>query len=264
MASSGDGDDDDSFLLSSDGHCPNPNFNRHHHHNQLTPHQYLPHHPQPPAFLPRFPSKSSPVLPSDAASDAAESGSEAVFHDVAAPFVSPTDPAKSQSGKRRSNEELSDGGTAPTAYTNKKSKSATSANSEYRKDREEWSDTAIACLLEAYTEKYVALNRGNLRGRDWEEVAAIVSERCEKPMKSVEQCKNKVDNLKKRFKLERHRMSNGGVSATHWPWYKKLEEIVGNMLPAKSSAEDDKVRGGGGGSGDVGVGSVAPSRQSKR
>ncbi|OMO59529.1 Aspartate/glutamate/uridylate kinase [Corchorus olitorius] len=33
--------------------------------------------------------------------------------------------------------------------------------SEYRKDREEWSDTAIACLLEAYTEKFNQLNRGS-------------------------------------------------------------------------------------------------------
>ncbi|XVF23410.1 hypothetical protein REPUB_Repub13aG0035500 [Reevesia pubescens] len=85
--------------------------------------------------------------------------------------------------------------------------------SEYRKDREEWSDTAIACLLEAYTEKFNQLNRGNLRGRDWEEVAEAVTQRCcggeaggggekQKMWKSVEQCKNKIDNLKKRYKVE--------------------------------------------------------------
>ncbi|KAI4371347.1 hypothetical protein MLD38_019594 [Melastoma candidum] len=256
MASSGDDADDNGYLLPA--------------HNHLTPQQYLPHHhPQPTAFLTCFPSKSSPSVPAVAASDVAESGGEEPLHDAEAPFpaaasddfVSPADPSRSLSDKRRSNEELSDGGTAATAYAYKRSRSAASANSEYRKDREEWSDTAIACLLEAYTEKYAALNRGNLRGRDWEEVAAIVSERCGKPTKSVEQCKNKVDNLKKRFKLERHRMSSGVVSASHWPWYKKLEEIVGNTLPAKSATEDDKagVRGG-----DGGVGLAVLSRQSKR
>ncbi|KAE8664172.1 Uridylate kinase [Hibiscus syriacus] len=101
--------------------------------------------------------------------------------------------------KRRDQEEINDG-------VFKRSKQ--SASTEYRKDREEWSDTAIGCLLEAYMEKLTQLNRGNLRGRDWEEVAVAVSERCEKQSKSVEQCKNKVDNLKKRYKLERHRMSD--------------------------------------------------------
>nr|GMD44892.1 uridylate kinase [Ipomoea batatas] len=95
-------------------------------------------------------------------------------------------------------------------------------------------------MLEAYTEKFMQLNRGNLRGRDWEEVAAMVSDRCEKQTKSVEQCKNKVDNLKKRYKLERHRMSNGGISASHWPWYKQMEQIVGNSLLAKAVVEEEK------------------------
>ncbi|MBA0702556.1 hypothetical protein Goari_022316, partial [Gossypium aridum] len=147
--------------------------------------------------------------------------------------------------KRRDQEEINDG-------VLKRSKQ--SAATEYRKDREEWSDAAIGCLLEAYMEKLTQLNRGNLRGRDWEEVAAAVSERCEKQSKSVEQCKNKVDNLKKRYKLERHRMSDGGITASHWPWFKKMEEIVGNSLPAKAVVEEDK--------GSASPGTVV--RQSKR
>ncbi|XP_052173342.1 uridylate kinase PUMPKIN, chloroplastic [Diospyros lotus] len=184
------------------------------------------------------------------------------YHDVnpfaendSNPFDDGPDPTKSRANlsneKRRDREELSDGGT-PYSY-NKKPKfaggggggaSSASGGGEYRKDREEWSDTAIACLLDAYTEKFTQLNRGNLRGRDWEEVAAIVSERCEKQTKSVEQCKNKVDNLKKRYKLERHRMNNGGVSASHWPWFKKMEVIVGNSLPSKAVPDDDKAVAG--------------------
>ncbi|XWS66762.1 hypothetical protein CRYUN_Cryun05aG0228300 [Craigia yunnanensis] len=133
-------------------------------------------------------------------------------------------------GKRRDQEEINDG-------VLKRPKQSTT---EYRKDREEWSDAAIGCLLDAYMEKLTQLNRGNLRGRDWEEVAATVTERCEKQSKSVEQCKNKVDNLKKRYKLERHRMSDGGITASHWPWFKKMEEIVGNSLQVKAVADDDK------------------------
>ncbi|CAL9198865.1 unnamed protein product [Musa hybrid cultivar] len=67
------------------------------------------------------------------------------------------------------------------------------------KGREELTDMAIGSLLDAYTEKYEQLNRRNPRGRDWEDVATIVSERCnkQKVCKSVEQCNNKNDNLKK-------------------------------------------------------------------
>ncbi|KAH7512082.1 hypothetical protein FEM48_Zijuj12G0052700 [Ziziphus jujuba var. spinosa] len=170
----------------------------------------------------------------------------------------------SQSEKRKDHhhlEELSDGGGGGASYGYKKPKpspatggASSGGGGEYRKDREEWSDAAIACLLDAYTEKFTQLNRGNLRGRDWEEVAATVSERCERQCKSVEQCKNKVDNLKKRYKLERHRMSNGGISASHWPWFKKMEQIVGNSLPMKVASDEEK---GAGSSGNT-------TRQSKR
>ena len=171
--------------------------------------------------------------------------------------------SRSEKRKDHRDEQLSDGGGSGGPYSYKKPKTGSGSGSgtsggggggEYRKDREEWSDAAIACLLDAYTDKFTQLNRGNLRGRDWEEVAAIVSERCERQTKSVEQCKNKVDNLKKRYKLERHRMNNGGVSASHWPWFKKMEQIVGNNLPIKAASDDDK---GAGSSGNT-------PRQSKR
>ncbi|KAI3442881.1 Uridine monophosphate kinase, partial [Psidium guajava] len=235
-------------------------------------------------YTPPPPPKSTPIhappqppSPKPTGAEVREEGgddyAEAAFHDVnpfstdenSNPFnAAGSDPSKShadaRSEKRKSQDELSDGG---TPYNYKKTKASAAAGmaggssgggGEYRKDREEWSDAAIACLLEAYTEKFTQLNRGNLRGRDWEEVAATVSERCDKQTKSVEQCKNKVDNLKKRYKLEKHRMSNGGISASHWPWFKKLEEIVGNSLPVKSASEDDKA----------GATSATSVKQSKR
>jgi hypothetical protein len=69
-------------------------------------------------------------------------------------------------------------------YHYKKQKNDASADSDgrgdYRKDREEWSESAIACLLEAYTDKLIQLSRGNLRGKDWEEVAETISKGCDK------------------------------------------------------------------------------------
>ncbi|XP_062225549.1 uncharacterized protein LOC133924152 isoform X2 [Phragmites australis] len=123
---------------------------------------------------------------------------------------------------------------------------------DYRKDREEWTDGAISSLLDAYTERFEQLNRGNLRGRDWEDVAGAVTDGQGKASvaKSVEQCKNKIDNLKKRYKVERQRLAGSGSGAgtvSHWPWFKKMEQIVGSSASPASSkplaaAEDDKPR----------------------
>jgi len=202
-------DDDDDFSLLRD--------DNHHLHQPYAPH----HHFSPSAVA------VAPVPPKSVADDADDYGN---------PF---DDDGGSE--KRKDREEIGEGATSYGFNKRSKAPQSSAGSAEYRKDREEWSDTAIVCLLEAYTEKFTQLNRGNLRGRDWEEVAFVVSERCENQSKSVEQCKNKVDNLKKRYKLERQRMSSGCISTSHWPWFKQLEQIVGNSLPAKFSDEDKAV-----------------------
>ncbi|WOK97294.1 hypothetical protein Cni_G06002 [Canna indica] len=147
--------------------------------------------------------------------------------------------------KRKDRDDLSDGESPyynSSAVAGKKSRPMSSSG-DYRKDREEWSDTAIGSLLDAYTEKFVQLSRGNLRGRDWEDVATIVSDRCnkQKAAKSVEQCKNKIDNLKKRYKVECQRLSGGGLPSSHWPWFRKMEQLVGSSSSSsKAVLEDDK------------------------
>lgn len=164
--------------------------------------------------------------------------------------------------KRRDRDELSDG-ESPYGYNvgNKRSRPALatpSSSGDYRKDREEWSDSAIGCLLDAYTEKYIQLNRGNLRGRDWEDVATTVSERCDKQKsgKTVEQCKNKVDNLKKRYKVECQRLSSGNIAVSHWPWFKKMEQVVGSSSTSKVVPDEEKA---------VALGDTTPApRQMKR
>lgn len=146
--------------------------------------------------------------------------------------------------KRKDRDETSDGGT----YFKKGKINAGDGN---KKDREEWSDGAISCLLDAYTEKYLQLNRGNLRGSDWEEVAAMVSDRSEgqKPVKTVDQCKNKVDSLKKRYKTEKNRvMAGNGMTVSYWPWFKKVDQIAGTgpKLAVMSDDEKEGVSGSGG------------------
>ncbi|KAI3951836.1 hypothetical protein MKX01_021574 [Papaver californicum] len=110
-----------------------------------------------------------------------------------------------------------------------------------RKDREEWNDLSIECLLNAYTDKFHKLNRGILRGRDWEEIAAIITLHNKSSTgggggggKSVEQCKNKVDNMKKRYKVELQRMNSCGSTVSQWPWFEKIEQISTNLAAVSS------------------------------
>ncbi|KAK6942698.1 Aspartate/glutamate/uridylate kinase [Dillenia turbinata] len=270
-------DDDDFALLAAaaaDDHHPH---HHHHHHQTFTPHRFAPKSSVPihiEHISPSVTGSPKKISIADGGDEEEETGhddyNDAVFGSQSVnPFSTDEDhnpfnnnnneddPNRSRtnalSEKKKDHDELSDGG---TNFSYKKPKIGVSGEyrGDYRKDREEWSDTAIECLLDVYTGKFTQLNRGNLRGRDWEEVAAIVSERCDKQSKSVEQCKNKVDNLKKRYKLERQRMSSGGISASHWPWYKKMELIVGNSLPSKAPVDDDK---------SVTV-SVSTPKQSKR
>ncbi|XP_062002596.1 uridylate kinase PUMPKIN, chloroplastic-like [Rosa rugosa] len=35
-------------------------------------------------------------------------------------------------------------------------------------------------------------------------------------------------------------MTNSGNSRSHWPWFKIMEQIVDNSLPAKATSDDDR------------------------
>lgn len=101
-------------------------------------------------------------------------------------------------------------------------KAGVGSSKRVRSDAAEWSESAITGLLDAFGARYIASHRGNLRGKDWADVTRAVNASGITGTKSVEQCRNKIDNLKKRFKLEREK---GTLSA--WPWFRTLDAIVG-------------------------------------
>lgn len=35
-------------------------------------------------------------------------------------------------------------------------------------------------------------------------------------------------------------MTNGGIPVSYWPWFKKIEEIVENLMLKKVVADEDK------------------------
>lgn len=100
-----------------------------------------------------------------------------------------------------------------------------------------WSEGATESLIEAWGHRYLQLNRGNLRQKDWAEVADAVNSRQNgvKRQRTDIQCKNRIDTLKKKYKLEKAK-----PSPSKWPFYSRLRDLIGVVapltpLPKKSS-----------------------------
>ncbi|KAK4738983.1 hypothetical protein R3W88_002680 [Solanum pinnatisectum] len=104
-----------------------------------------------------------------------------------------------------------------------------------RLKRDEWSEGAVSCLLEAYEAKWILRNRAKLKGQDWEDVAKHVSARVNstKSPKTQTQCKNKIESMKKRYRSE----SATAADASSWPLYSRLDLLLrGNNASAASSS----------------------------
>ena len=101
-----------------------------------------------------------------------------------------------------------------------------------------WSEGATATLIEAWGERFMELSRGNLRQHHWQEVADIVSARDDytKPPKSDVQCKNRVDTLKKKYKLEKTK----SLASSKWVFFRRLDQLLGS--PPSSSKPENPVR----------------------
>ncbi|XP_027343309.1 trihelix transcription factor ASIL1-like [Abrus precatorius] len=100
-----------------------------------------------------------------------------------------------------------------------------------------WSEDATFTLIDAWGERYLELNRGNLRQKHWQEVADAVNARhghvSSKAHRTDVQCKNRIDTLKKKYKIEKARVSDAGDSATAWPFFLQLDFLIGDTFPAK-------------------------------
>ncbi|ONK63567.1 uncharacterized protein A4U43_C07F16590 [Asparagus officinalis] len=110
--------------------------------------------------------------------------------------------------------------------------------------RDEWSEGAVTCLLEAYEAKWVLRNRAKLKGQDWEDVARQVSARAEsgssRSTKTATQCKNKVESMKKRYRNEVAAAGRG--SGSRWPLFSKLDGLVRCQSGSRALVvADDKI-----------------------
>ncbi|XP_050387169.1 trihelix transcription factor ENAP2-like [Argentina anserina] len=98
-----------------------------------------------------------------------------------------------------------------------------------------WSDDATSVLITAWGDRYLRLNRGNLRQKDWTEVTDAVNCRGDgATFKTDGQCKNRVDTLKKKYKLEKSK-----PFPSTWIFYDTLNSLIG--IPPASAAANAAV-----------------------
>ncbi|KAJ4950330.1 hypothetical protein NE237_027162 [Protea cynaroides] len=100
-----------------------------------------------------------------------------------------------------------------------------------------WSEGATSTLIDAWGERYVELNRGNLKQNHWREVADVVTSREDysKAPKTDIQCKNRIDTVKKKYKIEKAKIASG--IPTKWIFFDRINELIG---PASKNNEDNE------------------------
>ncbi|XP_061369303.1 trihelix transcription factor ENAP2-like [Gastrolobium bilobum] len=118
-----------------------------------------------------------------------------------------------------------------------------------------WSEDATFTLIDAWGERYLELNRGNLRQKHWQEVADAVNDRHaggnsggatnnnKKARRTDVQCKNRIDTLKKKYKIEKARVSesDGGYQSP-WPFFPRLDALIGDTFPIKKLSPPANTR----------------------
>ncbi|XP_051133827.1 trihelix transcription factor ENAP2-like isoform X2 [Andrographis paniculata] len=95
-----------------------------------------------------------------------------------------------------------------------------------------WTEEATATLVNSWGRRYLELNRGNLRQKDWQEVADAVNTRhghTKKTRRTDVQCKNRIDTLKKKYKTEKAKIADSnGTLTSSWPFFSDLDLLIGS------------------------------------
>ncbi|KZV46392.1 hypothetical protein F511_23233 [Dorcoceras hygrometricum] len=109
-----------------------------------------------------------------------------------------------------------------------------------------WSEDASRTLVEAWGSRYLVLNRGNLRQKHWQEVADAVNSvhgDSFKLRRTDVQCKNRIDTIKKKYKIEKSKVvqSNGRYSST-WPHFDSLDSLIGDTFVKTNNSNSNGHR----------------------
>ncbi|KAL2519988.1 Trihelix transcription factor ASIL2 [Forsythia ovata] len=97
-----------------------------------------------------------------------------------------------------------------------------------------WTEEATSTLVDAWGVRYLELNHGNLRSKDWQDVANAVNARhghTKKMRRTDVQFKNQIDTLKKKFKTENTKIAeSNGTGTSSWPFFSRIDVLIGSNL----------------------------------
>ncbi|GAV60607.1 Myb_DNA-bind_4 domain-containing protein [Cephalotus follicularis] len=97
-----------------------------------------------------------------------------------------------------------------------------------------WSEEATSTLVDAWGRRYLELNRGNLRQKDWQDVSDAVNAlhgHTKKTHRTDVQCKNRIDTIKKKYKIEKARVvSSNGTLTSSWPFFERMDALIGSNI----------------------------------
>ncbi|KAK9065280.1 hypothetical protein SSX86_016663 [Deinandra increscens subsp. villosa] len=98
-----------------------------------------------------------------------------------------------------------------------------------------WSEDATFTLIEAWGDRILKLNSGSLRQKHWLEVADAVNARhghVRKARRTDVQCKNRIDTLKKKYKVEKSLVLELGADryVSPWPFFAPLDSLIGSSF----------------------------------
>ncbi|KAI3732123.1 hypothetical protein L1987_63321 [Smallanthus sonchifolius] len=98
-----------------------------------------------------------------------------------------------------------------------------------------WSEDATFTLIEAWGDRILKLNSGSLRQKHWLEVADAVNGRhghVKKARRTDVQCKNRIDTLKKKYKVEKALVLELGSDhyVSPWPFFAPLDSLIGSSF----------------------------------
>ncbi|XP_031504257.1 trihelix transcription factor ENAP1-like isoform X2 [Nymphaea colorata] len=101
-----------------------------------------------------------------------------------------------------------------------------------------WSEGATVALIQAWGDRHLELNRGNLKQKHWQEVADAVNAMpgAARARKTDVQCKNRIDTLKKKYKAEKARvLATNGAFVSKWPYYDRIDDLIGPAATTKKA-----------------------------
>ncbi|XP_058780070.1 uncharacterized protein LOC131653803 [Vicia villosa] len=99
-----------------------------------------------------------------------------------------------------------------------------------------WSEEATFTLIDAWGKLYKTLNPRNLRQYHWKDVAKAVNDNHafgRKARRTFDQCKSRINALRKRYATEKARVSDSGDYDNAWPFFDKISSVIGDPLPVR-------------------------------